>query len=170
MAPSDDEQSTPQIGDITNLAARLVTPLHCAIGEEQGNARQDLLLVTLGEPDGSTDVLALLPEDAFKLRRMIAEFEADAEVWKPDGMYPRERFFKSSISRSERLVKSSGVGEYLDKLKNSNPALASYVEVQLASFSRSIRRHVASRRAACLLERRIGAAILTAIDFAMWKP
>ena len=170
MAESDDEQAIPQIRDITNLAARLVTPLHCAIGEERGNAMQALLVVTLGEPDGSTDIVALLPEDAFKLRRMIAEIEADAEFWGSDRVYSRERFFKSKISRSERLVKLSGVAEYSDKLRSKNPALASYVEVQLASFSRSIRLHVASRRAACLLERRIGAAILTAIDFAMWKP
>lgn len=168
MTEGDGEQSIPQPPDVTRISARLTTPLHCAVGEERGNPRQALLVVTLGEPDGTTDVIALLPEDAPRLRRMIEEIEADAEAWRQDPKRTRNHFFRTTISRSERLVKFSGKIEYLEKLKLSNPGLAGYVEKQLTSFSRSIRRHVPSRRAARSLEGRMTTAILVAIDCARW--
>jgi hypothetical protein len=168
MAEDDADQTNSGHRDVTRISARLTTPLYCAVGQQRGNLTQDLLVVTLGEPDGSTHTIAFLPEDAPRLRRMIEEIESETETWQSNPKQARRDYFQAKISRSERLVKFSGTAEYLEKLKLSKPPLGNYIENQLKWLSRSVDRHVQSPQAARSLKQRITTAILVAVDCARW--
>lgn len=154
---------------VTRINARLVTPLNCEVGSERGVPDQALVVLSLGEPSGEIDLVALLPQDAARLGTMLAGVEIPDEPHRPGRKEGRAKFFSPNLSRAERRVRSEGLRVSLLRLRAGLPALGNHVDAQLSSIARSLRRQCPSRRAATSIERRVAMAILVAVDYARWS-
>jgi hypothetical protein len=148
-------------------AARLVTPLDCAIGHAPQTPGRSLFLITLGESDGSVDPVAMLQEDVRRLRRLLDVVEAAIPC--DDGPSDmRTRKFPVSLHDAQQRVKNAGCDAHLESLKAQVPALGAYLERELESLNCSVRRHCWSPAATRSIERRMATMALVAVDVARW--
>lgn len=149
------------------VAARLASVLDCEVGDNRQQTGQQLIAVTLAEPDGRVETLCLTLDDGSRLCRMLAAVQPSAQSRSPEPPPPQPQPIVASsclMADSVEAVKSSGNQKYLQGLKIYAPDLAAYIEKQIQSLSSSVRKHCPSGPAARSLERRLVTALLVTAD------
>lgn len=149
------------------VAARLASVLDCEVADNRHETGQQLVAVTLAEPDGRVEILCLTLDDSSRLRRMLAAVEPSDQMRSQRQLPPQPQPIDTdlwSMGPSLRAVKSAGHERYRQGLRMYAPDLASYLDKQIDSLASSINRHCASRPAARSLERRLVTALLVVAD------
>jgi hypothetical protein len=143
---------------------RLASVLDCELGHHSGAPHGHFAVITFGEPDGTLDVVCVSPTDGARLCKLLQTFEAVKQAVAPtpsNSVQPRLK----SLAQIQADLQRKGIQPYLRHLNTDLPPLAIYLQKQLMSLTRSIRRHCSSPSAARSMERRLSTTVMVIVDF-----
>lgn len=147
------------------LTARPVSLLDCFHGQSQSGRVENILVLTLGNPDASVDMVALTIADAKRLLHGITVALGRENL--PYGPANEEKIIKRwvvphSVGRAELNVEGEEE-EYLSELKTAMPELAEYMASQLTSLRRTLSKRGKSTAAPETVVKRVMRFVLVAV-------